>query len=110
MTQPHVDIERMALDVVHDVYAAVRHSEALRAQDHWQRFANRIASAAFAHDAASFLGQVSRRFGVAHTPGDALVTLLGMGDSDQRMILRKLRRDANALTVLVRHERKNNRR
>lgn len=99
------DLEQEALDVASATYQAVRHCEALDAQDHWQRFANRLRSAAYAQTAPAYLEQVAKRFGVAHTPGDALTALLHRSPDHARRLMRTIRRDANALSVLVRDRR-----
>lgn len=97
--------EQLALRVAAEVYADVRHAPALDAPDHWDRFANRLRSAAYAQTASAFLEQVGRRFGVAHTPGEAITELLELDRAEQRQVLRTIRSESNALSVLVRAQR-----
>lgn len=98
-------VEQRALDVSAAVYQAVRHADVLDDRSHWERFANRLQSAAFAQSPAAFVEQVGRRFGLAHTPGDPIVMLLGADRSEARRVLRTIRQESNALSVLVRDQR-----
>jgi hypothetical protein len=99
------DTETAALAVATDVYEAVRQLPVVDDVTHWQRFANRLKSAAYAQTAPAFLTQLAARFGAAHTPGPALVALLELPPAEQRQILRIIRRESNALSVLVRDRR-----
>lgn len=99
------DDERQALEVAEAVYEAVRRAPVLDDPSHWDRFANRLKSAAYAQTPAAFLEQVARRFGVAHTPGGRLVELLAMDSRRARRVLRVIRQESNALSVLVRDRR-----
>lgn len=98
-------VELAALAVCQDVYEAVHHAPALDDRSHWDRYANRLRSAAYAQTAPRFLEQVARRFGVAHTPGDRLAGLLALPPRDARQILAVIRAESNALSVLVRDNR-----
>src|SRR5690606_25451116 len=106
MTTSLSDVEQQALDVARATYEAVRHSEVMDAPDHWDRFANRLRSAAYAPSAPAFLEQISKRFSVAHTDGEGIVRFLGTDPARQREVLRTIRAEANALSVLVRAARK----
>jgi len=98
-------VEQRALDVARATYEAVRRADVLDSRDHWDRFANRLQSAAYAPDGGEYLAQVARRFRIPHTPGDAFLFLLSLPESEQREVLRVVRRRSNALSVLVRSER-----
>lgn len=104
------DDERLAVDVAHDVYMAVRHAPVMDSTDHWERFANRIASAAFAATAPRFVQQCARRFGVAHIHGTAVSRLLSLTPMEARRVLRVLRGESAAVSVLVRDRRDQSRR
>lgn len=97
--------EQAAVAVALEIYRGVRHSPALDAKDHWDRVANRLRSAAYAQSAPAFLEQVARRFGVAHTPGSSISALLESPPALQRRVLRILREQSNAVSVLVRDAR-----
>lgn len=99
------DLELEALEVAEAVYGAVRHSPALDDPSHWDRFANRLKSAAYAQTAPAFLEQVARRFGIPHTSGGRLVELLAKDPQHARRVLRVIRQESNALSVLVRDRR-----
>lgn len=97
--------EELAVDIAADVYRSVRNAPALDSTDHWERFANRIRSAAYAQTGARFLEQIARRFGVTHTPGDGIRRLLALPRAEQRKVLRLVREESNAISVLVRDRR-----
>lgn len=99
------DVEQQAVAVALDIYRTVGRAPALDAPDHWERYANRLKSSAYAVTAQAFLEQVARRFGVAHTPGPAVVALVQAEPVEARRVLRVLREHANAVSVLVRDAR-----
>src|SRR5690606_36524002 len=54
-------VEQRALDVARATYEAVRRADVLDSRDHWDRFANRLQSAAYAPDGGEYLAQLARR-------------------------------------------------
>lgn len=101
--------EERALRVSRAVYQMVRCSPVLDAPSHWERFAERLRSAAYAHSAPAFLQQVASRFQVSHTYHPDLVKLLHAPEAQVRRTLRLVRTEANALSVLVRDDNDNRR-
>lgn len=97
--------EREALAVAEAVYEAVRFAAVLDDPSHWDRFANRLRSAAYAQAAPAFVEQVARRFGLATVHSPVLAALMAADPERARRVLRVVRGESAALSVLVRDRR-----
>lgn len=100
------DAETQAVDIAYAIYRNVSSSPALDGTDHWDRFANRIKSAATAAPTAMrFVEQCGRRFSVPHINGDAITVLLSTPPAEQAAVLRVLRHESTPVSTLVRARR-----
>lgn len=97
--------ERAALDLAEAVYEAVRFAAVLDDPAHWDRFAGRLRSAAYAQTAPTFVEQACRRFGLPTVHSAGLAALMGSDPEQTRRVLRIVRGEAAALSVLVRDRR-----
>lgn len=97
------DVERLAIDVIEDVYRCARASPVLDSPQHWDRLVMRIQSAAWSSDLSRALTTLAAKLETPALSGDAIARALAAPPATRAELLRLWRDEATALCALVRH-------
>lgn len=97
--------ERLAVEMLEDVYADAWASRVLDSPERWDRIVTRVQSAAWSSSLSRALTTLARKLESPSLTGSAIARALAEPDDVQQEILRLWRDETTALVALVRARR-----
>lgn len=97
--------ERLAVELVEDVYACAAGSAVLDGVTRWDRLAMRVASSAWASDIPRAIESLARKLEAPHLHGAAITRALASPPDTRRAVLAAMRDESAAIVALVRARR-----